>query len=70
MGSVRPRIPRALVHVERLKGSSWIHVAETIGDEAGAFRVELELVPGTYRARVSAAAGLAEGVSPVLTVSA
>ena len=67
-GTVRPRLPRAVVHVERLKGASWVHLAEALVDDAGSFRVALELVPGTYRARVSASGGFIEGVSPELTV--
>ena len=68
-GTVRPRAPKALVHIERLKGTRWVQVAEVTGDGSGSFRVELALRPGTYRARVLASAGLAEGVSPELTVT-
>jgi hypothetical protein len=67
-GTVRPRIPLAVVHVERLKGAAWVHVAEVLADETGTFRAELDALPGTYRARVSPAAGFAVGVSPTLTV--
>jgi hypothetical protein len=58
-----------VVHVERLRGSGWVHVGETLADEAGAFRVEADIVPGTYRARTSPIAGFVEGVSPLLAVS-
>jgi stage II sporulation protein D len=68
-GSVRPRLAGVVVHVERLRGSGWVHVGETLADEAGAFRVEADIVPGTYRARTSPIAGFVEGVSPLLAVS-
>jgi stage II sporulation protein D len=67
-GTVRPRVPGALVYLERQRGSSWTQVAETTAGESGAFRVEVDLLPGTYRARVGATAGLVEGYSPLLTV--
>jgi len=68
-GTVRPRLPGALVHIERQQGSAWVHVGETAADDAGAFRVTVDLVPGVYRARVSATGGFAEGFSPLLTVN-
>jgi stage II sporulation protein D len=67
-GTVRPRLPGAIAHVERLRGSMWIHVGETLADESGAFQVEGDIAPGTYRARISPTRGFAEGVSPLLTV--
>ena len=38
-------------------------------DSAGAFRVELDVAPGSYRARVPARGGYAEGVTAVLAVT-
>jgi hypothetical protein len=38
-------------------------------DEAGAFRAELELPPGAYRARVAPTAGYAAGVSATLRIA-
>ena len=67
-GTVRPRLSGAIAHVERQRGSMWVHVGEVLVDDSGAFRVEAQLVPGTYRARVTAGGGFAEGVSPLLTV--
>lgn len=67
-GTLRPRLPGAIVHVERLRGSVWVHVGETLADGSGAFRLVAETIPGTYRARVSAISGFAEGTSPPLTV--
>jgi SpoIID/LytB domain protein len=70
-GSVRPRLPGAIVAVERRKGTAWVTIGETTVDAAGAFRLELDtLVPaGSYRARMSATGGLAAGTSAVLQVS-
>jgi hypothetical protein len=67
-GTVRPRAAFTVVHVERLKAATWVHVAEVLSDEAGQFRAELDLVPGTYRAHVYPTATLAEGLSPTLAV--
>ena len=67
-GTVRPRLG-AIVHVERLRGGSWVHVGETLAGGAGAFRIEAQVVPGTYRARTSPIAGFAEGFSPLLAVN-
>jgi stage II sporulation protein D len=67
-GTVRPRLTGALVHVERQQGTGWVHVGETATDERGDFRLDVGLVPGVYRARVSATGGFAEGFSPLLTV--
>jgi stage II sporulation protein D len=67
-GTIRPRLRGVVVHVERLRGSSWVHVGEVLADDSGGFRIAAELAPGTYRARTSPIAGFAEGVSPLLTV--
>ncbi len=68
-GTVRPRLPGALVRIERQRGSGWTSVDEVIADGSGAFRAEIDLVSGTYRARVAAAGGYVEGISPVLAVA-
>jgi stage II sporulation protein D len=68
-GTVRPRLPGALVSIERKDGSAWTLAAESIVDDAGAFRAQFAIVPGSYRARVAASDGFAAGVAPVLTVS-
>jgi stage II sporulation protein D len=67
-GTVRPRLPSVEVSVERRAGTSWVPVATVSTDERGVFRVELDAVRGSYRARVPATAGFAEAVGPVLTV--
>ena len=71
-GTVRPRLPGAVVAVERRKGTAWVTLGESTVDAAGSFRVELDaLVPaGSYRARTSATEGLAAGTSAVVQVSA
>jgi stage II sporulation protein D len=68
-GTLRPRLSGAVVSVERQQGSNWVRVGETATDDAGAFRVAVDRVPGVYRARVSAVGEFAEGVSPSLTVT-
>ena len=68
-GTVRPKLSGAAVSLERRNGSTWIPVAQAAVDASGAFRAELTLVPGSYRARVSATEGLAAGVSPALVIT-
>jgi stage II sporulation protein D len=68
-GTVRPKLAGAPVSIERRQGTAWLPVADSIVDQAGSFRAELQLVAGSYRARVAATEGFAEGVTPVLTVS-
>ena len=66
-GTVRPRLG-AIVHVERLRAGGWVHVGETLAEGSGAFRIEAQVVRGTYRARTSPIAGFAEGLSPLVAV--
>jgi stage II sporulation protein D len=68
-GTVRPKLSGTPVTIERRKGSAWTAVANGPLDSTGAFRVELALAPGVYRARVAATNGLAEAKSPVLQVT-
>jgi SpoIID/LytB domain protein len=68
-GTVRPKVAGAPVSIERLKGTAWTEIARATIDATGAFRVRAQVVPASYRARVLATEGLAEGLSPVLTVS-
>jgi stage II sporulation protein D len=67
-GTVRPRLANVVVYVERQRGSGWVQVGEAVTEQAGTFRLETEVIPGVYRARVSATTGLVEGLSPLLTV--
>ncbi|HUF02070.1 MAG TPA: SpoIID/LytB domain-containing protein [Gaiellaceae bacterium] len=68
-GSVRPRLAGAPVTIERREGPIWVAVADAVVDRAGAFRAELDLVRGSYRARIRATPGFVEGVGPVISVS-
>ena len=68
-GSVQPKLPGARVSIERLKGTAWAAVARATVDATGAFQARVRVVPGSYRARVPATNGLAEGVSPTITVT-
>ncbi|MEP7224553.1 MAG: hypothetical protein ABI783_06320, partial [Actinomycetota bacterium] len=68
-GTVRPKLAAAAISIERKSGASWVPVGQATLDGTGAFRVELILVPGSYRARISATDGLAAGVSPTLQVT-
>jgi hypothetical protein len=60
-----------MVALERRKGSAWVTLGEATVDAAGAFGLVLDsVVPGgAYRARISATAGFAAGISPVLQLS-
>jgi hypothetical protein len=51
-----------------LAASSWRVVARTTLDERGQFRAELQLVAGTYRARVLPGGGLVAGFSQSVKV--
>ncbi|HSI98454.1 MAG TPA: SpoIID/LytB domain-containing protein [Gaiellaceae bacterium] len=68
VGTVRPRLASAPVTIERRNGTTWMPVAKAIVAENGAFRVELDAVAGSYRARIPATNGFVEGVGPVQTV--
>ncbi|MDQ2910612.1 MAG: SpoIID/LytB domain-containing protein [Actinomycetota bacterium] len=69
-GLVRPLLPNAAVQLQRLSGSVWTTVARTTVQSDGTFTGDVELTPGTYRARVVAGKGFAIGLSKVLTVVA
>jgi SpoIID/LytB domain protein len=69
VGTVRPRLAGAPVTVERRNGSQWVEVAQATVDAAGEFTVAIPAARGLYRARVAAAQGYAEAVTPVLTVA-
>ena len=69
-GTTRPAVVGAKVQVQRQVGTTWRTVATTRVDAAGAFEARLELTPGSYRARVAPARGLAAGTSPPLRVVA
>jgi len=68
-GTVRPRLQGARVTIERRVGSAWNGVGTTTVGADGAFRAGLNVVPGSYRARVPKTGTWAEGVTPVLVVT-
>ena len=65
-GTVLPARPGATIQVQLLEGDKWLPVGDAVVDDLGAFRAELEVVPGIYRARAAPAGGFAEGLSPQL----
>ena len=69
-GLARPVLPGAAVQVQRLDGDVWDTVATTTIDANGNYSAQLQLSPGSYRARVIAGHGFAVGVSDTLTVVA
>ncbi|HEY8842939.1 MAG TPA: SpoIID/LytB domain-containing protein [Gaiellaceae bacterium] len=69
-GLARPLLPNAAVQVQKLVGNAWTTVARTTIGNDGTFIGDVELTPGTYRARVVAGKGFAIGLSKVLTVVA
>jgi stage II sporulation protein D len=68
-GVVRPVVPGAAVAIQREQGSTWTTVASTTVGASGTFDAQLQLIAGTYRARVAPGHGLVPGISPVLLVS-
>jgi stage II sporulation protein D len=68
-GVMRPAIQGATVAIQREQGTAWTTVATAEVDDAGAFDAQLQLIAGTYRARIAPGHGLVPGVSPVLLVS-
>jgi stage II sporulation protein D len=69
-GTVRPKqLSGTAVTIERKTGAMWAPVGASAIETDGSFRVELTLVPGSYRARVGASARFAAATSPVLQVA-
>jgi stage II sporulation protein D len=69
-GAVKPLLPGAKVSVQRQDGESWTNVQATTVSADGTFSAQLELTPGTYRARVVAGKGFAAGLSKIVKVVA
>jgi stage II sporulation protein D len=67
-GIARPIVVGARVEIQRLAGTSWRVVGRTTLDDRGEFEARVELVPGTYRARVIPGRGLVPGFSRELKV--
>jgi stage II sporulation protein D len=69
-GTVRPALAGTTVEIERLSGQSWRVVTRTTVDAGGAFAAQLDVTPGSYRARIPAPGrGLVAGTSSTLVVN-
>lgn len=67
-GYARPVVAGATVVVQRLDGTAWRNLTRAAIDANGDFTAQLDLAPGTYRARFAPGRGFVPGVSPVLKV--
>ncbi|MGH3104270.1 MAG: SpoIID/LytB domain-containing protein [Gaiellaceae bacterium] len=67
-GLARPLLAGATVVIQRRQGTVWKGVAGAKVDEKGAFEAQLELTPGSYRARLAPGRGFAPGFSAILNV--
>ncbi|MCR6678835.1 hypothetical protein NVV43_25365, partial [Escherichia marmotae] len=69
-GTVRPALAGTTVQIERLTGQSWRVVGRATIDAAGAFTAQVDVTPGSYRARIPAPGrGLVSGTSSTLVVN-
>jgi stage II sporulation protein D len=69
-GGIKPAGVGSEVRIQQKSGSSWQTVATVVAGENGAFRAELSLSPGVYRAWTGAGQGLVAGTSPTVTIAA
>jgi len=67
-GTVTPASPGTAVQLQFLEGDDWTPDGGSVLDDLGGFRIDAELAPGTYRARVAPAAGFAAGLSRQLRI--
>jgi stage II sporulation protein D len=68
-GLVKPFFSGVPVQIQRsAENGTWTTVAQATPAGDGSFQASVELVPGTYRARIAPGNGFAPGISPVLTV--
>jgi SpoIID/LytB domain protein len=68
-GVVKPSFPGVPVQIQRSAANgAWTTVAQATPAGDGSFQAPVNLVPGTYRARIAPGNGFAAGLSPVLTV--
>jgi stage II sporulation protein D len=67
-GSVKPILPSKVVTIQRKSDLQWTRVATARIDRNGDFRAELDLRPGTYRARLAPGGGLVPGTSRILRI--
>jgi hypothetical protein len=69
-GGITPPGVGSEVRIQQKSGSSWQTVTTVVAGENGAFRAELPLSPGAYRAWTAAARGLVAGTSRIVTIGA
>jgi SpoIID/LytB domain protein len=67
-GSVRPLLPGATVLIQRLDSGGWQTVTNTTVGSDGSYSATMDLIAGSYRARVAPGHGFAIGISDTLVV--
>jgi stage II sporulation protein D len=67
-GSVRPLLPGATVLIQRLDSGGWQTVTDTTVGPDGSYSATVDLIAGSYRARVAPGRGFAIGFSETLIV--
>jgi len=67
-GTVRPVFAGANVQIQRLDSGGWTTVTETTVGSNGSYSATVDLVAGSYRARVTVGHGFAIGLSDTLVV--
>jgi stage II sporulation protein D len=67
-GTVRPVFAGANVQIQRLDSGSWTTVTETSVGSDGSYWATVDLIAGSYRARVTVGHGFAIGLSDTLVV--
>jgi stage II sporulation protein D len=67
-GSVRPLLPGVTVLIQRLESGGWQTVTDTTLGADGAYSATVDLIAGSYRARVAPGRGFAIGISDTLVV--
>jgi stage II sporulation protein D len=68
-GLVKPFFSGVPVQIQRSAANgAWTTIAQATPAADGSFQAAVNLVPGTYRARIAPGNGFAPGLSPVLTV--
>jgi stage II sporulation protein D len=67
-GTVRPVLAGTNVQIQRLDSGTWTTVTETTTGSDGSYSATVDLVAGSYRARVTLGHGFALGLSDTLVV--
>jgi len=68
-GRIEPR-RASKIRIQQKSGTAWQTVTTVVAGENGAFRAELKLTPGAYRAWTPPSAGRVAGTSPTVTLAA